>query len=83
MTAAILLASAPGCAPIGVSSAIEDAQEALAAATHAGAEAQAPYPWWSARAYLDLARTAEGRADYAGAKRFARKARDLAVEARK
>jgi len=80
-TALLLLLASPGCAPIGVAAAIDEAEAAFDTATRAGAEARAAYPWWSARAYLELARTAEGRSDYAGAAAFARRARDFAVEA--
>ena len=83
LTAAILLVAAPGCAPMGVASAIDEAERALDAATRAGAEARAAYPWWSARAYLDLARTADGHADFEGAATFAHRARTFAVEARR
>ncbi|PKN56704.1 MAG: hypothetical protein CVU56_14615 [Deltaproteobacteria bacterium HGW-Deltaproteobacteria-14] len=82
LTAATLLA-APGCAPLGVASALDEAEQALVAATEAGAEARAAYPWWSARAYLDLARTADGHADFEGAATFAKRARAFAVEARR
>ena len=82
LAAAILLGGAPGCAPMGSAAAIDDAAGALGEASKAGAEARAAYPWWSARAYLELARTAQGHADFDGAARFARQARAFAAEAR-
>ncbi|MCB9734536.1 MAG: DUF4398 domain-containing protein [Deltaproteobacteria bacterium] len=83
LAAAVLVANAlPACVTASSTAAVAEADEALVAARDVGAEARAPYLWWSARAYLDEARALHGRAEYGSATRFARRAARYAEDAR-
>jgi uncharacterized protein DUF4398 len=80
LTAAVALA---GCGPIQSTASLIDADVAVEAARAAGAAQSSPYEFTGAEAYLQKAREVSGRAQYDTATRFAARARDLAVEARK
>lgn len=78
----LTLAGLLGCGPVQSTATIMDAQAALEAARAAGAEKTATYEYVSAQSYLDKARETRNRALYERSESYAKKARDLAKEAR-
>lgn len=77
--AAVLLG---GCGPIESTAVIGEAEVEIAGARAADAETKATYEFVSAELYLEKAREERGYADYQAAVDYARKAAELAREAR-
>jgi len=82
LPALLAIAVLAGCGPVQSTSTLMDAEVALEAARAAGARENATYEYVSAEAYLKKARETANRARYEYSKDYARKAVELAKEAR-
>lgn len=71
-----------GCGPIESTAVIGEAEVELAGARAADGETHAPYEYVSAELYLEKAREERGYADYQAAIDYARKAAEMARQAR-
>ena len=60
-----------GCGPVGTSTAVHEAEEAIHKVVAARAHEMAPYPYHLALQYLEKAKLTEGYAEYEAAKEFA------------
>ena len=74
-------ASLTGCGPVQASVAIADSEKALESAGAAQAETLAPYPFYRAEAFLFMAKTKAGFAEYEIAREYAIRAKDDAEAA--
>lgn len=81
LAAGALLALVGGCTPMHAATAVEEAEKAVHDAQRAGAEDDAPYGYWMAKAYLSKAKRLEGHAAYVDAEEIAREATELARKA--
>jgi hypothetical protein len=81
--ASLALATLAACGPIQSTAALIDADVELEAARAAGAAQSSPYEFTGAEAYLHKAREVDGRAEREKAARLARRALELARQARK
>lgn len=82
MVLAVAVVGLAGCGPVESTAVINDAQVALAGARAADGEKYAPYEYTSAELYLEKAREERGYADFQPAIEYARKAREMARQAR-
>ena len=67
-----------GCAPTAV---LNTAQESYKSARTAGAKEKAPYEFYAAKAYLELAGVANEEKNYKQAEDFARKSQEFSTQA--
>ncbi len=81
--ASLALATLAACGPVQSTAALIDADVELEAARAAGGAQSSPYEFTGAEAYLHKAREVDGRAEHEKAARLARKALELAKQARK
>jgi outer membrane biogenesis lipoprotein LolB len=79
----LAIATLAACGPIQSTAALIDADVEIEAARAAGADQSSPYEFTGAVVYLKKAREVTGYSQYEAGTRFARKAVDLAKEARK
>ncbi|NUN15954.1 MAG: hypothetical protein HUU55_20195 [Myxococcales bacterium] len=70
----LFAAALPCCGPVQASSAIAEGEKALELARLADAEKLASYPYYRAEAYLHIAKTKEGFAEYEIAAEYAKEA---------
>jgi hypothetical protein len=83
LTVALLtIATLAGCGPVQSTSALIDADVEVEGARTAGAQANAPYEFTTAEAYLHKARELAGYSHYEASADFASKAREIAKEAK-
>lgn len=82
LPALLAIAALAGCGPVRSTANLTDAEVALEAARAAGAADTATFEYVSAEAYLRKARETANRARYEASIEFARKATQLAKDAR-
>jgi len=70
-----------GCGPVQASMAISESAKALESAQAAQADTLAPYPFYRAEAFLYMAKTKAGFAEYEIAREYASKAKSDAEKA--
>lgn len=78
----LLLLVPAGCGPISATRALSRAEQSLAAAEAAGAEAKCPYEHTGAVTYLEYARDREGMSEFEAAAMFADKSYNLSEQAK-
>lgn len=78
----VLLASLGACGPLQSTAFLTDAETMLEAARAAEAEKLALYEWTAANLYLHKAKEEQGYSDYEHAVDYAKKAVELATQAR-
>lgn len=76
--AALFAALVAGCAPTAV---LKGAQDSFQSAKGAGAKDKAPYEYYAAKVYLELANTANKDKAYGPAKDYALKSSELSKQA--